>query len=249
MLNNLIYYPSNKHIDTPSNYNIIHKDIVINGKYHGWLIICPVNNKPIIANSKYILFLHGNAGNISYRMNYIIQLNKIGFNILIIDYPGFGLSKGVPNKMDNSNCASLFLKYLVNTLMIKSDDIIIFGESIGGYFAIELANKYNMKYLILQSTFTDINELIRDKYMFGILTKYIKLGYNNIELLRTRYKMNKIDRKLNTMVIHSKEDEIVPFRHFEKLIQYSTDKYECKGTHSTPEIDYNYIDNIIKFIN
>ena len=70
-----------------NNYNIIHKDIVINGKYHGWLIICPVNNKPIIANSKYILFLLGNAGNISYRMNYIIQLNKIGFNILIIDYP------------------------------------------------------------------------------------------------------------------------------------------------------------------
>ena len=142
-----------------------------------------------------------------------------------------------------------FIRFHIREGNFQLSNIIIFGESIGGYFAIELANKYNMKYLILQSTFTDINELIRDKYMFGILTKYIKLGYNNIELLRTRYKMNKIDRKLNTMVIHSKEDEIVPFRHFEKLIQYSTDKYECKGTHSTPEIDYNYIDNIIKFIN
>jgi esterase/lipase len=249
MLNSLIYYPSKDHIDTPANHNIIHKDIVINSKYHGWLIIYPVKEKPTFINNKYILFLHGNAGNISYRMHYIIQLNKIGFNILIIDYPGFGLSKGIPNKKENSKCASLFLKYLVNTLRINPDNIIIFGESIGGYFAIELANQYNMKYLILQSTFTDINNLIRDKYMFGILTKYIRIGYNNMEQLVQRHRRNKIDKKLCTMVIHSKEDEIIPFNHFENLSKYSTDKYECRGLHSTPELNSEYINNIINFIN
>ena len=248
MLNNLIYYPSKEHIDNPSNHNIIYKDIIVNDIYHGWLIEYTVNNKPEFINNKYILFLHGNAGNISNRMAYIVKFYNTGFNMLIIDYPGFGISKGTASRKENLKCCALFLKYLVNTLGIKLNNIILYGESIGGYFAIELANMYNIKYLILQSTFTNLNELVKSKFSIGLLTKYINLGYDNIENIKKRYKRNKIEKKLNTLVIHSKTDELIPFEHSTILEKYSTSFYECDGKHSSPVIDNKYINAIIKFI-
>ncbi len=244
-------------------------------KYHGWYIENTSNFN--IELSKYvILYFHGNAGNISTRIHFLNKLYSLGFSIMIFDYPGFGLSEGNPNEESCLEVGNLFYNFLVENKKYTRKNIIFYGESIGGCIASHLALKTKIKHLILHSTFTNISLIIkRFFYLPSLILEQI--GFNTIYHLKKRYKLNmlvmdkskknikddenKIEdlnnndiqdnnnkSKLKTLVIHSKEDELIPFIHAIELSKYSTDFYECEGKHSSPKINKEFLDQIIKFI-
>ncbi len=255
-----VFFPNKEIKKTPSTINISYEDVYIdyrndnnnffindniNFKYHGWFI--QGDNKNSITQNKCILFFHGNAGNISYRLNYIQKLHDIGFSLLFFDYPGFGNSTGIPNEDICIKCGQAFYQYLIDTKKFSNKEIIFYGESIGGSIASSVANIYNIKYLILQSTFTDIKEIIKLITTFNFFL-YGTIGFKTLENLKIRNKLNKINKKMKTMIIHSHEDELIDSQHAIELSKFADSIYWGNGTHSNITIDDDYIFNLLSFI-
>ena len=248
-----LFFPNKDIKKTPNNLNIQYEDIyidynnetTINDKFHGWYI--QGNYKNSITQNKCILFFHGNAGNISFRLSYIKKLYELGFSILIFDYPGFGLSTGTPNEELCIKCGQEFYKYLLNTKKYSNKEIILYGESIGGSIATSVANIYNVKYLILQSTFTDIKDIIKLVTTFNFML-YDNIGFQTLESLKIRYKLNQLTKKMKTMVIHSNEDELIDISHAIQLAKYANNYYLSNGSHSNINIDDDFIFNLLSFI-
>jgi esterase/lipase len=248
-----LFFPNKDIKKTPNNLNIEYEDVYIdysdessmNEKFHGWYI--NGNYKNTLTQSKCILFFHGNAGNISFRLNYIKKLYDLGFSLLFFDYPGFGLSSGIPNEELCINCGKEFYNYLVNNKKFSNKEIILYGESIGGSIAISVANIYNVKYLILQSTFADIKEIIKLVTTFNFML-YNNIGFETLECLKIRYKINKINKKMKTMIIHSNEDELIDTNHAIQLSKYADNYYLSSGSHSNINMDDDFIFNILSFI-
>jgi esterase/lipase len=247
-----LFFPNKELKKTPSILNIDYEDVFIehnennyNNTYHGWFM--KNNSTNTITKNKCILFFHGNAGNISFRMYYIEKLYEAGFSLLFFDYPGFGLSTGSPNEEICVECAEKFYQYLLNKKKYINSDIIFYGESIGGAIAASTSEKNKIKYLILQSTFTNIKEIIT--YLTHINSIFLKkIGFETLEKLKIRYKINNLSKKMKTMVIHSNEDEIIDNSHAVELSKYSDKYYIATGTHSNLTIDSNFIFNLLSFI-
>ena len=243
-----LFFPNKELKRTPSYINLEYEDVYLDdntNKYHGWFL--QGNYKNSITENKCIFFFHGNAGNISFRLNYIEKFSEIGFSILIFDYPGFGLSTGIPNENICIKCADLFYKYLIETKKLSDKNIIFYGESIGGSIAASLANIYNIKYLILQSTFTDIKEIVKNIISFNIFMMSI-IGFETLKNLKVRYKINKLNKKMKTLIIHCNNDELIDIKHAEELSQFSDKLYICDGSHSNLNIDSDFIFNLLSFI-
>ena len=247
-LEQFLFFPNKNIKNTPSHINIEYEDVYINyenDKYNGWFI--QGNYKNSVTENKCILFFHGNAGNISFRLSYIEKLYELGFSLLFFDYPGFGLSTGTPNENLCIKCSEVFYKFLINDKKFLNKDIIFYGESIGGSIATSLANIYNIKYLILQSTFTDIKEVIKNIVNFNLFMMS-NIGFETLENLKIRYKLNKLNKKMKTLIIHSNNDELIDTSHAEKLSKFSDTLYICNGTHSNLNIDSDFIFNLLSFI-
>lgn len=247
-LEQFLFFPNKEIKKTPSILNLEYNDVKLDdneNNYHGWFL--QGNYKNTISENKCILFFHGNAGNISFRLNYIEKFHELGFSILIFDYPGFGLSTGIPNEKSCVNCGDMFYKYLVNEKKFFSKNIIFYGESIGGSIASSVANIHNIKYLILQSTFTDIKEIIKNIISFNIFMMD-NIGFNTLNNLMVRHKLNKLTKKMKTFIIHSNDDELIDTSHAEQLALYSDSLYICNGSHSNLSIDSDFIFNLLSFL-
>ena len=227
-----VFFPSNEMKKFPSNFNIEYEDVNLNyNEYniHGWFI--PNKNLNEITKDKVILFFHGNAGNISFRLNYIKKLNELDFSLLFFDYTGFGLSEGSPNEENCINTGEIFYNYLLNEKKYDKNNIIFYGESIGGSIACSLGNKLNIKYLILQSTFTDIKLIIKKILSIDFLS-ITNIGFNTLNSLKNRYKLNKLKKVMKTLIIHSNNDELIDVSHAHELKKFSDDLIICDGSHS-----------------
>ncbi len=245
-----LFFPNTDIKKTPSYVNLEYENIYVTNennehKYHGWFL--KGNYKNSITQDKCILFFHGNAGNISFRLNYIEKLYSLGFSLLFFDYPGFGLSNGIPNENDCIKCGSLFYKYLLDEKKFTHKNIIFYGESIGGSIASSVANIYNAKYLILQSTFTDIKEII--KIITTLNLSIIDVGFQTLENLKKRHKINKFTKKMKTLIIHSNDDELIDVVHADTLKEYADKLYICNGSHSNIQMDADFVFNLLSFVN
>lgn len=255
-LEKFLFFPVKELKSTPSIYNIKYTDVYISThtttlstvtttKCHGWYIEAS-NKKNAITRDKVILFSHGNAGNISFRLPYIEKLVSAGFSIMLYDYPGFGLSDGTPNENACIECGKAFYDYLVNEKKYTPNTIILYGESIGGSIASSLANICNAKYLILQSTFTDIKNIIKN--IVNISFIFTNIGFETLNNIKYRYKLNKLNKKMKTMIIHSNEDELIDVSNAHELAEFSDKFFICKGSHSSVVMDGDFIFEIMQFL-
>ena len=113
--------------------------------------------------------------------------------------------------------------------------------------AMSMANIYNVKYLILQSTFTDIKEIIKIVTTFNILFMD-NIGFETLENLKLRNKINKLTKKMKTLIIHSTDDELIDSTHANKLSVYADKLYTSTGSHSNINMDSDFIFNLLSFI-
>ncbi|HYO98983.1 MAG TPA: alpha/beta hydrolase [Pyrinomonadaceae bacterium] len=150
-----------------------------------------------------LLFLHGNAGNISHRYEIIEGLVKLPVNVLVIDYRGYGKSEGSPSEQGLYADARAAWDYLTNVRGIPAARIVIYGESLGGAVAIDLASKVSACGLVVQSSFTSIADMAAE--VLPLAPRF---------LLRTKMdSLSKIAQvSCPKLFIHSEADEIVPYR-------------------------------------
>ncbi len=170
---------------------------------------------PAQQNKGVILFFHGNAGNISHRLDTLAIFNQLGYSTLIFDYRGYGKSEGTPSEQGLYLDAEAAWKYLVEEMEVKPEDIIIFGRSLGGPLAAHIAAQNSVRACIVESTFTsakDIASSLYPLYPVGLICRF------KFETLQSILK-----KSAPLLVVHSSDDEIIPFSHGRKIYEAAAD--------------------------
>jgi fermentation-respiration switch protein FrsA (DUF1100 family) len=152
-----------------------------------------------------VLFLHGNAGNISHRVDSLRILHQLGLNTFIFDYRGHGESEGAPSEQGTYRDAEAAWQHLTRKHGVAPRRIVVFGRSLGGAVAAWLASRHRPGALVLESTFTSVPDLAAQLYPFLPARWLSRFRYSTEEHLR--------GVSCPVLIVHSPEDEIVPFSH------------------------------------
>ena len=156
-----------------------------------------------------VLILHGNAGNISHRMDSIAMFHRLGYGVLIFDYRGYGRSSGKPSEQGLYQDALTAWDYLTRQRGIAPTRIILFGESLGGAVATWLAARERPGALVLSSVFTSAPELATDLYPWLPAKWLVRMSYDTRSMLA--------QVTCPVLIAHSPDDEIIPFHHGQRL--------------------------------
>ncbi len=152
-----------------------------------------------------ILFSHGNSEDIGDLFPLLKSIHDLGFSVFSYDYRGYGTSSGTPSEKGAYQDEEAAYTYLVDTLHIRADRIIALGRSLGGAMAIDLASRRQLAGLIVESSFLSA---------FRVVTQVRLLPFDRFNSI------SKIkDVHCPVLVIHGRKDEVIPFRHGEKLFQ------------------------------
>jgi fermentation-respiration switch protein FrsA (DUF1100 family) len=174
------------------------------------------------------LVCHGNAGNISHRLDICIALLATGVNVFVFDYRGYGRSQGRPSEEGTYRDAKAAYQWL-RQKGFPGTNIIAFGESLGGGVATELAARELIGGLVLQSTFTSIPD------MGAELFPWLPVRWLGTIRYDTRSKLPRL--KVPVLVMHSPDDELVRFRHGQRNFAVTNEPklfWELRGDHNNP---------------
>ncbi|MCK5595185.1 alpha/beta hydrolase [bacterium] len=237
-----VYYATRGISGTPESIGLKFEDVFFetddNVKLHGWYVPCDGARATL-------LFCHGNAGNISDRLDSIDIFHDLGLNVLIFDYRGYGKSKGFSTERGTYLDAMAAYRWIVSEKKLDEDKIVIFGRSLGGSIAIDLASKINKGLLISESAFTSIVDIGKELYPFLPVKYCVHIKYDSIEKIK--------NVNIPKLIIHSEDDEIIPFHHGEKLFEAAIlpkQFYKMHGGHNDGFIvmDKEYKDIMKNFI-
>ena len=156
-----------------------------------------------------ILFFHGNAGNISHRIDYLLMFRKLGYATLIFDYRGYGNSTGSPSEAGTDRDAAAAWRWLTQTRGLRPEEIVYVGESLGAAVASGLAVRHPPRALVLLSTFTSVPDLGAKIYPFIPVRLISRYSYDNRAHVR--------QIKVPVLVAHSRQDDIIPFAHGQEI--------------------------------
>ena len=206
----MVYFPERKLTATPADLGFPFEDVSLTAadgtKLHGWHV--PGESRTTL------LWLHGNAGNISHRVDNIAMLRRnTGLGAFIIDYRGYGQSEGKPSEKGLYMDAEAALDHMTSDLGLDpGEEIILFGRSLGVGVAVEMATRHRVRSVVLESGFTSVREMSKSSGM-GVLSILL------LPLIDARYdSLSKIGSALSpVMVMHGDRDDIVPFEMAEKL--------------------------------
>lgn len=204
----LVFFPTRQIIATPEDRGMAFEDVYLftsdEVRIHGWFV--PAND-----SRGTILFFHGNAGNISGRLESISIFHDLKLNVFIFDYRGYGNSEGKPSESGTYRDAEAAWNYLTQVREISADEIVLFGRSLGGGPASWLADRVDAAGLVLESVFTSAVDLARELYPFIPVARLMHIRYPVMEHVK------KVD--MPVMVAHSKTDEVIPYHHGERLFK------------------------------
>ncbi len=195
-----------------------------------------------------VLFCHGNGGNMFHRLDSINIFYNLGLNCFIFDYRGYGSSEGKPGEEGTYLDVMAAYKWLTEEKKVSPADIIIFGRSLGGSIAAQLAGKVEAGALIIESAFTSYVDIGRKFYPYMPVRWFARFSYKTIDYIR--------DVLCPVMIIHSRSDEIVPFEFGLELYEAANEPkefVEIFGGHNdsflvSGEIYKNAWTNWIKFL-
>ena len=211
----IVFYPTRDIVITPEELSLAYEEVYLDvedgDRIHGWYFPAAPSPATDCDSIKTVLFCHGNAGNISHRFETITYLAELGVNQLIFDYRGYGRSSGSPSEANVYADATAAYRWLLDKKGTKPGDVVIFGRSLGGAVAIELASRVDCSGLIVESSFTSAMDM--GKLMFPFVP--VKL------LLRVKFdSVNKISTcGCPVIVAHSPEDDLIPFRMGQELFE------------------------------
>ena len=202
----MVFFPGKRLGDTPEAAGLQYEDVYLvtddDIKIHGWYVPHPDAQATL-------LFFHGNAGNLSHRLESISIFHDIGLAVFIIDYRGYGRSEGRPTERGTYRDAMAAWNYLVGERRLRPDEIIVFGRSLGGAVAAALAAKVTPAAVILESTFTSIKDLGKHYYPYLPVSWIARIHYPVDEYIASF--------QCPVLVIHSNQDEVVPARLGQRL--------------------------------
>jgi fermentation-respiration switch protein FrsA (DUF1100 family) len=226
---------------TPADIGAEFRDVSIETadgvRLHGWYV--PGDSDRVL------LFFHGNAGNISHRLESIRQYRQLGLSVLIIDYRGYGQSEGRTTEQGIYQDAEAAWRYLTEANKTPANRIIVFGRSMGASAAAYLAARHRPLALIVESSFTSVPDIAQEYYPWLPVRWLSRLRHSAEEFVARS--------KSPVLVIHSRDDEIVPFHHGEAIFKAAGEPkalIEIRGTHNDAFLrdEQNYLSGLRSFL-
>ena len=209
---------------SPDAIGLEYEDVFLttsdNERLHGWYV-------PAVNARGVVLFFHGNAGNISHRLDSIAIFNQLGLSTLIIDYRGYGESSGKTSEQGTYLDAQSAWDYLVDQRGVPAESIVIFGRSLGGAIGAWLGSHQRPAAVIIESSFSSGVDMGRRLYPF----LPVRL------ITRLRYPVAEYASRLQcpVLVVHSRDDEIIPFAMGEAIyaaVNQPKKILELRGDHN-----------------
>ena len=214
----LIYFPTREHDGgTPASIGAAYEDVRLETgdgvRVHGWFVPAgdgppgggaAMERKPRLA----VLFLHGNAGNVSHRLDKLAILHGLGVAVLLLDYRGYGASEGAPDEPGLYRDADAGYDALL-ARGFAPGEIVLFGESLGGTVATELAARRPVGGLVLESTPSSIAAVARHHYPFVPVGALLSARFDAVS------RIGRVSAPI--LILHSPDDEIVPYAMAEEM--------------------------------
>ena len=200
----LVFVPVRQLEATPTEVGLKYEDLFIEvgagQRIHAWYL---PNRNDAVEHPKTVLFCHGNGGNISHRLDTGEYLTRLGGNVLLFDYRGYGLSDGEPSEENCYTDAEAAYRWLTDVKGVPPGDLFLFGRSLGGAVAIQLAASEACAGVVAESSFTSVADMGQRMYPFMPIK------------LMARYRFDALGtiRRLTcpVLVAHSPQDEMVPY--------------------------------------
>ncbi len=170
------------------------------GRIETWFLPPALNHS--VSPAPAVIFAHGNAELIDFCMEELLPLTRIGLAVLLVEYPGYGRSKGIPSQKSISSTFAAAHDMLTARNDVNPHRIVLFGRSVGGGAVCSLAAQRPSAALILQSSFTSIRSFALKYFVPPFL---ILDPFDNLSVLKNY--TNPV------FIIHGKHDEIIPFAH------------------------------------
>lgn len=223
----MVYFPLAVVLRTPADIGLAYEPVTLlaedNVRLAGWYVPCAAARGAVI-------MCHGNGGNIGDNLNSIGVFHKLGLNVLIFDYRGYGESAGKPSEEGTYRDARAAWQYLVEQRNMPPDKIIIFGWSLGGAVAAGLAEQVVPAALVLESTFTSIPDMGARDYPWLPVRLLCRYRYNTLA------RMERIHCPV--LIAHSREDGMIPFQQGRQLFAAAREPkifVELRGDHNDGE--------------
>jgi fermentation-respiration switch protein FrsA (DUF1100 family) len=203
-----VYHPESLIGANPSNIGLNFESVsFLTGdgiKLYGWFVASPLARGTL-------LFCHGNAGNISHRLELIKIFHRLELNLFIFDYRGYGQSQGKPSEEGLYRDAEAAWRYLTIKRLFHPAEIVIYGRSLGGPVAARLTRNHQAAGLILDSTFCSLGSMATERYRYLPLKWLAASRFNTVDYLASL--------KSPVLIIHSRTDDIIPFRQGQRLFE------------------------------
>ena len=196
-----IYHPDRDILETPGDRGLAFEDVSFTTsdgvRLHGWFV-------PGRSGLTWVWF-HGNAGNISHRLDNLVELHRhLQPNILIFDYRGYGRSEGAPSESGLYLDGEAVIDYLKSRHDVDGGRLVLFGRSLGCAVAAEMAAGHEVYAVVLESPFTSVRAMAKRFYPFlpgaGLL---VRAKFDSLSKIK--------DVRAPVMVVHGDRDETAPF--------------------------------------
>ena len=237
-----VFFPEREILLNPGDMSLSYENVFIKTddgiNLNGWYL-------PHDKAKDTILFFHGNAGNISYRLDKMMVVMSLGFNIFMVDYRGFGLSQGHPTEEGLYLDAEAAYSYLKDIRGIDAEKIIIYGSSLGSAVAVNLAAKEDSKAIILEGVLSSARDVAarRHPYLPSFAFSY---KFDSLKKIK--------QVKAPKLFLHSANDEVLDIAMAIKLFNVAPKPkkfIKLLGEHATcyTESKDDYVKAIGSFVN
>ena len=174
-----------------------------------------------------VLFFHGNAGNISHRLDSLRVFNQLGLSTLIFDYRGYGRSEGKVSEQGIYRDAEAAWRHLTGERGIPAAEIVLFGRSLGAAVAASVASRHRPGALIIESGFVSVPDMAAELYPWLPARWLARIGFPTGDFLKSV--------SCPVLVVHSRDDEVIPFGHGLRLFEIAREPkqlLELRGGHN-----------------
>ena len=209
----LVFQPTDAWLADPGDLGLSYDDVRLQTadgiELHGWYL--PAAG----SGADTLLYLHGNGGNVSHRLEHLQLLTQhIGVNTLIIDYRGYGRSQGEPSERGSYRDADAALEYLRARHGLTPSQILILGHSLGGAVAARTAAEHGCKALILEASFVSLPALAAQITLLAPARWLLRISYD------TAAHLQRVSAPV--LIIHGRDDRVVPASHGRRLFEQAT---------------------------
>lgn len=220
--NSLFYYPDRHDYEPQLVHAVPHEDVWIDTtdglRLNGWFLKAQGTARATV------VFLHGNAQNLTSHVAYVDWLPAAGYNVLIVDYRGYGLSTGKPSRQGVFDDAKAAWFYARSRKDVDPGKMILFGQSLGGANALALAGRVQLpglRAVIADSAFSSYGRIGREKMLQIPVLGWLLWPFSPLIVsggLSAEPVVSHI-APVPLLLIRGDQDEVVPPSHSERLFE------------------------------